>query len=83
MSGLPEHYLTRGQALALLRQYGFPIARSTLDKLCMPSTGYKGPKVAGVWPDGRVGAIGRPLYRAKDVLAWAQARLKPAPDHTL
>jgi hypothetical protein len=61
--------MTRKKAAAYLRQRGFPIGDSTLDKLCMPSSA-DGPPVAAWW--GR-----RPLYEPADVLAWAEAKLRP------
>lgn len=74
MSDFPR-YLTRDELFELLRQHGFPIGRSTLNKLCMPSK-YEGPPIAAMWPGAR---NDRPLYTADEGLAWAVARLKPAP----
>ena len=62
--------MTRKETAAFLRQRGFPIGNSTLNKLCMPSSG-QGPLVAAWW--GR-----RPLYDPADALAWAEARVRPA-----
>jgi len=75
MSDVHFQYLTRDEMHALLREHGFPIGRSTLDKLCAPARS-DGPPVAALWPDRR---NDRPLYDATAALAWAQARLKPAP----
>jgi hypothetical protein len=44
MSDLPQ-YLTRVQLLELLQKSGYPISKSTLDKLCAPAVG-QGPPVA-------------------------------------
>jgi hypothetical protein len=62
--------MTRKETAAYLRQRGFPIGDSTLDKLCMPSSA-QGPPIAAWW--GR-----RPLYDPTDALAWAEARMRPA-----
>ncbi len=63
--------LTRKQLVLLLQEYGYPIAKSTLDKLCMPAIN-EGPPVAAWW--GR-----RPLYDPEEALAWAEARARPHP----
>jgi len=68
-------YLTRDQLCELLQAHGYPISKSTLEKLSMPSSG-EGPPVAGWWPGHK---NDRPLYTADQGLAWAQARLKPTP----
>jgi hypothetical protein len=68
-----EPLLTRDQAYELLRKHGYPLGRSTLDKMCSPCVN-QGPPVTAWWP-GRGGD--RPLYRPRDVLAWAQTLLKP------
>jgi hypothetical protein len=57
---------TRDQLGAYLRANGYPIANSSLDKLCMPSCG-EGPPVARWF--GR-----RPLYDFEQGLRWAKAR---------
>ena len=62
--------ITRRQLGRFLRDHGYPVGDSTLDKLCMPSSG-QGPPVAGWW--GR-----RPPYDPADALAWAEARMRPA-----
>jgi hypothetical protein len=66
-----EQLLTRTQLLDFLRGAGTPIGRSTLNKLCAPSAG-QGPPVACWW--GK-----RPLYRAREALAWRQALFTSAP----
>ncbi len=72
MNDLPKAFLTRTQLLEYLPQHGFPIGRSTLDKMCMPSRG-EGPPVAAWWP-GRGG--NRPLYEPSAAMAWAKGLLK-------
>jgi len=65
-----REFLTRAEIPAFLAQHGFPIARSTIDKLSMPSRGeHAGPKPAGAWGN-------RHLYRPAVVLKWARARFK-------
>jgi hypothetical protein len=65
----PE-YLTRAEIPDFLRQRGFPISRSTIDKLSMPSRGdHAGPKPAGAWGN-------RHLYSPQEVLKWARARFR-------
>ena len=59
--------LTRGQVVAFLNAKGFPIGRSSLDKLCSPAWN-KGPPVACQW--GK-----RPLYDPQECLAWAESLL--------
>jgi hypothetical protein len=61
--------LTRRQLAARLRELGYPIGDSTLDKLCMPSIG-GGPPVCGYW--GK-----RPLYEEGSSVAWAESKLQP------
>jgi hypothetical protein len=56
--------LTRKQLVPLFQEYGYPIGKSTLDKLCMPTIN-EGPPVAAWW--GR-----RPLYDPDEALAWAE-----------
>jgi hypothetical protein len=70
-----EPLLTRDQVHQVLVQQGFPIGRSSLDKVCSPTVN-KGPPVAAWWP-GRGGD--RPLYRRHEVLAWARTLLKSTP----
>jgi hypothetical protein len=60
---------SRDQLGRKLRELGYPISDSLLDKLCAPSVG-QGPPVAGWW--GR-----RPLYDLDDAIAWAESRLSP------
>jgi hypothetical protein len=72
MDDLPKGYLTRDQLFELLRSHGFPIGRSTLDKLCAPAVN-EGPRPIAFWP----GHPPRPLYDAASGLQWARARLKP------
>jgi hypothetical protein len=63
----PE-FLTRAEIPEFLAERGFPIGRSTIDKLSMPSRGDNaGPKPAGVWGN-------RHLYRPEQVLRWARSR---------
>jgi len=65
----PE-YLTRAEIPEFLAQHGFPIGRSTIDKLSMPSRGENvGPKPAGAWGN-------RYLYRPAQFLAWARSRFR-------
>jgi hypothetical protein len=71
-------YLTRDETREYLRSFGFPIARGTFNQLCAPSRG-EGPPVAAIWPGGVGRHEGRPLYDPVAALAWAEARLKPAP----
>lgn len=61
-------FLTRSQLGKFLRQQGFPIGESTLDKLCAPSRG-EGPPVEKWWGS-------RPLYTEEGGLAWAMARTR-------
>jgi hypothetical protein len=68
---------TRDGLYDLLRENNFPLGRSTLDKLCMPSRG-EGPPVAAWWP-GRGGD--RPLYETTTSLDWAKNLLKPGASH--
>jgi hypothetical protein len=64
------HFLTRREIPDFLAQHGYPIGRSTIDKLSMPSRGiYEGPKPAGIWGN-------RHLYRPAQVLAWARRRFR-------
>jgi len=67
---LPRKRMTRKQLASHLREHGFPIGNSTLDKLCMPTVN-EGPPVAGWW--GR-----RPLYDPDEAIAWAEARTRQA-----
>jgi hypothetical protein len=61
---------TRRQLAGHLREKGYPIGNSTLDKLCSPLIN-EGPPIAAWW--GR-----RPLYDPDVGVEWAEARLRPA-----
>jgi hypothetical protein len=65
---MTEKYLTRRELAAFLTEHGFPIAKSTLDKLSMP-TRAEGPPHAGFWGN-------RVLYDPKQALAWAKERFR-------
>jgi hypothetical protein len=65
---------TRDQLGAYLREVGYPISDSQLDKLCMPSCG-EGPPVS-CWL-GR-----RPLYSFEEGLRWIQSRTRPTRQET-
>jgi hypothetical protein len=65
---LQQPLMTREASVTFLRERGFPISLSTLEKLSMPSAG-NGPAVAKYW--GR-----RPLYSPAELLAWAEARCR-------
>ena len=69
MTDTTERYLSRTELPEFLRQHGFPISRSTLAKLSMPSRG-EGPPAAGAWGH-------RYLYCPSAVIEWAKARLRP------
>jgi hypothetical protein len=65
-----REFLTRAEIPEFLAQHGFPIGRSTIDKLSMPSRADQaGPRPAGAWGN-------RHLYRPAQVLRWARARFK-------
>jgi hypothetical protein len=65
-----REFLTRAEIPDFLRQHGFPLGRSTIDKLSMPSRGERaGPKPAGIWGN-------RHLYRPEQVLKWARTRFR-------
>jgi hypothetical protein len=69
MSAKPR-LLTRQQLAVFLREEkGFPIGKSTLNKLCSPAIN-QGPRACAMW--GR-----RPLYDPEEGIAWAEARLRP------
>jgi len=70
MSGSADRLLTRAEVAAFLTDQGFPISRSTLDKLCMTSRS-EGPPPQGVWGH-------RHLYNPQDVLRWAKSRFRSA-----
>jgi hypothetical protein len=61
--------LTRPKLSAFLNENGFPIGKSTIDKLCSPAID-EGPSI-----DGFLG--NRALYDPEVVLAWAESRLSP------
>jgi hypothetical protein len=65
-----DRYLTRQELVEFLNGHGFPISKSTIAKLSMPSRGSND----GPTPEGRWG--NRDLYRADRALAWAKARFK-------
>jgi hypothetical protein len=70
MSHPQPEYLTRAEIPEFLAGHGFPIGRSTLDKLSMPSRGDNaGPKPAGIWGN-------RHLYTPEHVLRWARGRFR-------
>jgi hypothetical protein len=56
--------MTRKQLTEFLKGHGFPIALSTLEKLCSPAIG-QGPPIAA------------PLYEPAPSIAWAEGRLRP------
>jgi hypothetical protein len=68
MSGPIKRYLTRRELVQFLNEHGFPISKSTLDKLAMPSGG-EGPPAAGFWSN-------RALYEPSKALAWAKNRFR-------
>jgi hypothetical protein len=66
----PPEFLTRAEIPEFLGRHGFPIGRSTIDKLSMPSRGDNaGPQPAGIWGN-------RHLYRPGQVLRWARNRFR-------
>jgi hypothetical protein len=62
-------YLSRADLPEFLKAHGFPISRSTLAKLGMPSRA-EGPPAEGSWGQ-------RYLYRPEKVLEWARGRIRP------
>jgi hypothetical protein len=64
--------LTRAEAVIFLRNNGYPLSKSYLDKRCAPGWG-EGPPACAFW--GR-----RPLYSPEQLLAWAEAKLRVVPD---
>jgi hypothetical protein len=50
-----------------LAHNGFPLGKSTLDKICSPAVN-TGPPIAGWWGN-------RPLHNPEQGLAWARSRL--------
>jgi hypothetical protein len=63
-----DRYLTRRELAVFLTERGFPISKSTLDKLAMPSRD-EGPPHAGFWGN-------RALYDPDKSLAWARKRFR-------
>jgi hypothetical protein len=61
--------MTRRQLAAHLRELGYPISDSVMNKLCAPAVG-EGPPVAVWWGN-------RPLYDVDAGIAWAEARTRP------
>jgi hypothetical protein len=65
-----DRYLTRREVAQFLTEHGYPIGKSTIDKMSMPSrSSDDGPPPAGFWGN-------RALYDPKQVLAWAAARFR-------
>src|SRR6478752_766468 len=73
VSHKPE-YLTRAEIPQFLAQHGFPIGRSTIDKLSMPSRGDDaGPKPAGVWGNRHLyHQAQHALWQKEAATIWAQ-----------
>jgi hypothetical protein len=67
-TSVDREYMTRAQLAEFLTARGFPISRSTLDKLSMPSRG-EGPPAVGFWGN-------RALYAPDRGLAWAKRRFR-------
>jgi hypothetical protein len=67
-SSAESHYLTRRQLAQFLTEHGFPISKSTLDKLAMPSRD-EGPAHVGFWGN-------RALYDPAKALTWAKKRFR-------
>jgi hypothetical protein len=63
-----REYLTRAELAEFLTARGFPISRSTLNKLSMPSRG-EGPPPAGFWSN-------KALYEPTKALDWAKSRFR-------
>ena len=61
--------MTRKQLGAFLRERGYPVSVSVLNKLCAPAVD-DGPPVAGWWGD-------RPLYDPQAAIEWAERRVRP------
>jgi hypothetical protein len=65
-----ERYLTRREIAQFLTEQGYPIGKSTIDRLSMPSRGSAdGPPPAGFWGN-------RVLYDPNKALAWAKDRFR-------
>jgi hypothetical protein len=62
--------MTRRELVKFLSDRGFPISKSTLDKLAMPSRG-EGPPAVGFWSN-------RALYDPEKALLWARKRFRTA-----
>jgi hypothetical protein len=62
---------TRTELVAQLRERGYPITKSKMDKMCAPSA-KQGPPVDSWWGP-------RPLYDLDQGIAWAEALLRPEP----
>jgi hypothetical protein len=67
MHGPSDKLLTRRELVEFFNEHGFPIGESTLDKICMPSSGVEGPPVEAAWG-------GLFLYHPTKALRWAKAR---------
>jgi hypothetical protein len=65
-----KRFGTRAQLATYLTDRGFPISRSKLNKLCMPSAN-EGPQPAYWWAR-------RPIYDLDAALEWARARCRVA-----
>jgi hypothetical protein len=63
-----DRYLTRRELAIFLTERGFPISKSTLEKMAMPSRG-GGPPHIGFWGN-------RALYDPNKALAWAKKRFR-------
>jgi hypothetical protein len=68
MSTQIERYLTRRELAEFLTERGFPISKSTLDKLAMPCRN-EGPPQVGFWGN-------RALYDPEKALTWAKRRFR-------
>ena len=62
--------MRRAELAQFLTEKGYPISKSTLDKLCAP-TRKEGPSPAKYW-------LGRPFYQPDAALAWAESRTTTA-----
>jgi hypothetical protein len=60
---------TRRELAEFLTKEGYPISKSTLDKLLMPSAGGKGPPPEGEWGN-------KHIYDFDKGLRWARKRFK-------
>ena len=66
--------LTRQMLGPFLREHGYPIGDSTVEKVCAPAVG-EGPEVACYWGN-------RALYEQATVLQWAESQLRMTPKKT-